>query len=399
MNASDRIPARWVEGMLATGAAALAVMWPVAGSAADVPPDTRAQALFEGAIQLQSSGQIADACPMFADSQRLAPGIGVTLHLADCYERLGRAASAWRQFRAAERMAVERGDERRASLAHARAQALEPKLDRLTVTVGTAAHDGWQVIIDGASLPVDRWNVALALDPGDHVVIIQAPDRPSRTWRVHLDATTPAATLNADPGAALTPTPTATAAAPTLAPTTADPDAAARARTSPAAPSPATNPAAAAAGPAPAAVAPAAPSAPTTAAATASTPPVRTAAVALPGFEPTGTPTREPPTQGISAARLGIGIGLAGLGAVGVGFGTFFLVRRSVFISHDCTCDVTLENEASTGAMISFGVGGAALASAAVLLLTAPAPKPQVGWSLTPVPLMGGAGALIRTSF
>lgn len=406
MIASDRSSAACTGRALATGAVVLGMLAPAPALAADGSQETRAQTLFEVASQLQSSGQIADACPMFAESKRLAAGIGVTLHLADCYERLGRPASAWSQFRAAERLAHERGDERRADLAHARARALEPKLNRLTVAARTGAHDGWQVTVDGAVLPADRWNLPLALDPGDHVVIVEVPGQGPRTARVRLDATTPAATVNADPWTGVAPAvaaapPTATAAAATTTPPTPTATAPALASPTPSAPVAATSPAT--------------PNAPAPVAATSSPTPSRPAAVAAtaPAVSPVPTAaTTSPPepmasrpsdgttrTDGISGTRLGVGIGLAGLGAVGVAFGTFFLVRRSVFISHDCSCDVSLENEASTGATISFGVGGAALASAAVLLLTAPARKPQVGWSLAPVPLMGGAGALVRTSF
>jgi hypothetical protein len=150
--------------------------------------EVRAQTLFDVARQLRDGGQLADACPMFARSKELALGVGVTLHLADCYERMGRTASAWDQFRQAETLAHERGDEKRADVARERARALEPRLERLTVAASSAPHDGWQVLVDGAALPASMWNLALALDPGDHVVTVTAPGRPTRTLRAHLDA-------------------------------------------------------------------------------------------------------------------------------------------------------------------------------------------------------------------
>ena len=71
---------------------------------------------------------------VFAESKRLAPGLGVTLYLADCYERIGRTASAWTEFKAAEGLARARSDQR-AEVARALAQALEPKLERVTIVV------------------------------------------------------------------------------------------------------------------------------------------------------------------------------------------------------------------------------------------------------------------------
>jgi hypothetical protein len=92
----------------------------------------RADALFTAAKRLRDAGLYADACPVFADVERLAPGVGVMLHLADCYEHLGRAASATAEFRKAEKLAAERND-KRVSIAQARADALESKVKRAPI--------------------------------------------------------------------------------------------------------------------------------------------------------------------------------------------------------------------------------------------------------------------------
>jgi hypothetical protein len=175
--------------------------------------EARAQTLFDAARQLRDSGQLADACPMFARSKELALGVGVTLHLADCYERMGRTASAWDQFRQAETLAHERGDEKRAEIARDRARALAPALERLTVAASTASHDGWQVLVDGAALPAFMWNSPLALDPGDHVVTVTAPGRPPCATRVRLDPGSPLVTLPIDGPTAPAAVPTASAPA------------------------------------------------------------------------------------------------------------------------------------------------------------------------------------------
>jgi serine/threonine-protein kinase len=172
---------------LAVSALALAVLSPARAHAQASGDEGRAEALFNAAKQLRDSGQVADACPMFAESKRLSPGVGVTLYLADCYERTGRTASAWQQFREAEKLSREHGDEKRAEVARARAHALEPKLGELTVAAGAASHEGWEVLVDGTRLPPQQWNVALAMDPGDHVVTIKAPEQAPRTVKAHVD--------------------------------------------------------------------------------------------------------------------------------------------------------------------------------------------------------------------
>lgn len=336
---------------------ALVAAFPSSALAQAAKQDPRAETLFRAAMDLQGDGQVAEACPLFAESKRLAPGVGVTLHLADCYERSGRAASAWRQFRDAERIAHERGDDRRANLAHVRAQALEAKLNRLTVEAGATAHDGWQLLLDGARLPADRWNVALALDPGDHTVTVQVPGQAPRTTRVHLESASPPAVVSADELAAIAPA------------TAADPNVVPLARST-------------------GAIASAGSAIPSASAASAAGPDAAEARK-----EPA------PETSGGLSTRAAIGIGLAGLGAVGIGFGTFFLVRRNVFLNHDCSCDSSLENEATIAATVSFAVAGAALGSATALWIAGPRPKPQAGWMLAPQVVAGGGGAVLRVRF
>ncbi len=175
---------------------ALGAAWPAAANAQPAPAQVvptgdqaQAEALFNEAKELRDAGHFAEACPKFAESRRLGPGVGVTLHLADCYEKLGKTHSAWTEFRNGEKLARERGDEKRADVAAARAQALEPRLNHLTLVVpvvgGQAAPE---VLLDGAPLSADQLNAAEALDPGDHEVKITSRGRATRTLVIHVDA-------------------------------------------------------------------------------------------------------------------------------------------------------------------------------------------------------------------
>jgi hypothetical protein len=281
----------------------------------------RADTLFNTAKQLRDAGQPAEACPKFAESKQLAPGVGVSLYLADCYERVGRTASAWTEFRNAEQLARQRND-KRADVAHARAQALEPKLSGLTIAIPPTTGQAPEVQLDGVRVPPEEWNAAMAVDPGDHVVTVNAAGRAPQTLTAHVDPGNRRGVVRIE-------------------------DTPASAVTSPPAETPA---------------------------------------------EP-GTPaTQSDP----GATHRGLGIALLGVGAVGVGLGTTFLLNKPTSSAPSCT--PSKDDTSTTAAAISFAAGGAALATAIVLLVTAPH-KSSSGLVVAPTPLMGGGAAFIRGRF
>src|SRR5215471_15599831 len=105
--------------------------------AQDAMAKATAEALFADGRRLVAAGDYAAACPKFAASQKLDPGVGTALNLADCYERMGRWASAWAEFRSAASAAHGVGAREREELAEARAKALEGRLSYLTITAAT----------------------------------------------------------------------------------------------------------------------------------------------------------------------------------------------------------------------------------------------------------------------
>ena len=318
----------------------------------------RADALFNAAKALLDGGQYVDACAKFAESKRLVPGLGVTLYLADCYERIGRTASAWTEFRSAEGLARERND-KRADVARGRAQALEPRLDRLTITVApTLPQAGLQILRDGAAVSSEEWGLAVPVDPGDHAVVVSSPGHAQRTIPAHVGPEAPTATVRIDRLDDSGPAPT-----PAPAPAPAPPPEVAQSPESARLPEPAPAPAPA-----------------------------------------------SPPDP--ASARRWIGVGVAAAGVVGVALGTVFgLGARSKLDQSNqddhCdkadTCDPTglaLRHDASSAATLStvmFVVGGVALAGGAVIYFTAPRPATTIGLSLAPAP--GGGAALLRGSF
>jgi hypothetical protein len=130
--------------------------------------------LFDEAETLLGRGEVAQACPKYAESYRLDPQLGALIYLAECYEKNGQLASAWGSFREAEEMARKYGDPR-AEHARERAAALEPELSYLMIEIPSNARvAGLQVLRDG--LPVNEvlWGARAAVDPGSHHVEARA---------------------------------------------------------------------------------------------------------------------------------------------------------------------------------------------------------------------------------
>src|SRR5690349_18302425 len=113
--------------------------------AQDATTKATAEALFADGRRLMNIGDYATACPKLAASQRLDPGIGTALNLADCYEKSGRFASAWAEFRGAVTAAHTAGSSDREQLASDRAQALVAKLSYFTITTSPAQAASIQI--------------------------------------------------------------------------------------------------------------------------------------------------------------------------------------------------------------------------------------------------------------
>ena len=87
----------WTAGVVA-GVVALGEGRAAAQAASE---QAAAEALFNQARDLMNAKQYGDACPKFAESQRLDPAPGTLLNLATCYERNGQIASAWVTYKEA----------------------------------------------------------------------------------------------------------------------------------------------------------------------------------------------------------------------------------------------------------------------------------------------------------
>lgn len=153
--------------------ASLDVQPALAQSATD---SATAEVLFNEALALLQGGNPAEACMKLEESQRLDPGVGTLLYLADCYQQMGRTASAWATFREAAYMAKDRSDERE-QVALDYARELEPKLSYLTLQVTATPGVALEVRHDGKLVGQPVWGTAFPVDPGSHTVEASAPGK------------------------------------------------------------------------------------------------------------------------------------------------------------------------------------------------------------------------------
>jgi tetratricopeptide (TPR) repeat protein len=137
-----------------------------------------AEALFRDARRLLDEGNYKEACEKLAASQHLDPAVGTLLNLARCYEKLGLKATAWETYRQAISAAKQSGQPDREKAARKGADALEPVLPQLTISVPPEARvASLKVTRDGVSVVPELWGATVPVDPGPHTVVASAPDR------------------------------------------------------------------------------------------------------------------------------------------------------------------------------------------------------------------------------
>jgi hypothetical protein len=151
------------------------------GAAADLD---EARTLFRQAQLLLDGGYTKDACATFERSIAAQPGIGTKFNLADCWERLGRSASAQALFTEVARATREAGQPDRAVLAEQRAQALEAQLSRVQFQPNSDESD-LVVQVDGQMISGVALTRPLALDAGKHEIKGERPGH--EPWSVQLD--------------------------------------------------------------------------------------------------------------------------------------------------------------------------------------------------------------------
>jgi hypothetical protein len=168
----------------------LGVLAPRVGLAQGATDKAAAEALFLQGRELLAAGKASEACERFEASHSLDRGVGVLLHLADCYEQTHRLASAWATFEEAASLAASRGESKRAELARVRSSALKPRLSFVQFDVAGAAA-GQTLSRNGKPIPQAAWGAPIPVDAGAWTIRASAPERETYTLEVRVELEQP----------------------------------------------------------------------------------------------------------------------------------------------------------------------------------------------------------------
>jgi len=173
-----------VSKLFALQSFAIAAAFSATALAADPPTPTPARAFFNEARALVAQGDYAAACPKFEQSLALEAGLGTQFNLADCWEHIGRTASAQALFMGAAASAKAAGQNEREQVLRDRAAALEPRVPRLVIEVAEADP---KLIVKRGELPLDSdaFGHAKAVDPGSYEIVAKAPGK--KTWKKQVE--------------------------------------------------------------------------------------------------------------------------------------------------------------------------------------------------------------------
>ncbi|MEM9487582.1 MAG: hypothetical protein AAGC55_00490 [Myxococcota bacterium] len=157
--------------------ATLSAAWTAAADEqAPTDDEVQAEKLFREGQHLFRMGKFARACAKFEASLALFDGVGSRGRLAECYERIGRVASAWRLYQEVKRLSLIDGNEERVALAEQRIRQLAERLPVLTIELRfDERFDGLRVTRNERQLESNELGSDLIVDPGTHVIVVSAP--------------------------------------------------------------------------------------------------------------------------------------------------------------------------------------------------------------------------------
>ena len=164
--------------------AGFAAAQPAGAQPTDASRASDAERLFREGRSAMEAGDLARACPKFAESERLDPAPGTLLSLADCEERARSFVKAREHYLLAA-SGFPKKDPRRA-FATGRAQTLEKRIAHVTLRLAPDAPAEASVRLGDSVVPRSDLGASTAIDPGDVQVKVSAPGRKENAFTVTL---------------------------------------------------------------------------------------------------------------------------------------------------------------------------------------------------------------------
>lgn len=162
------------------------------GSSASAQDLAAADTLFNKGIADMKAGRFDIACPAISESYRLDPRPGTLFALAECQAKAGKIASAVARYDDYLRMCqqllpAQRNQHlKRMEIASRQKEVLTPDVPLLTLTLSASSPQGTSVKRDDVVLGEPSFGVALPVDPGEHVITVQAPGQLPAEQRVNI---------------------------------------------------------------------------------------------------------------------------------------------------------------------------------------------------------------------
>lgn len=166
-----RAPRSVAASIAAISAVAFAFL--VISSAPAHAQNAAAASLFDDGERLMKEGKLAEACQAFEGSNRLEARAGTLINLGLCREQNNQLASAWSAFKDALTRVK---DPKKQQLATEHANAIEPRLSYLTISVPDDSRvDGLALTRNSNAVDPVLWNRSIPVDGGTYVIAGHAP--------------------------------------------------------------------------------------------------------------------------------------------------------------------------------------------------------------------------------
>jgi hypothetical protein len=168
--------------------AAVAFTLALAPGVAHAAPDEAEQLFDRGHLLMEKNSTLDEACVVLQKSYALAERGDTLLNLAECHRRQGKTASAWSEFDHAIRVGMKVKFPEAVTVATQLRDELATKLSRVRVEVppAVASLEGLTLEVNGKPWPKASWNKAVIHDPGPLEIVATAKGYQRFTAQVDL---------------------------------------------------------------------------------------------------------------------------------------------------------------------------------------------------------------------